>query len=127
MITAPSKTKILIVDDDAVEALGMCEMLSLVGLEVVGVATRVKDALCLAEDTRPDVAILDIRLAGQRDGIEGALILRRTVGLPVIIVTGQSDAATMARAAEAQPVALLAKPVRAGQLVAAVETAISAQ
>src|SRR5262245_40832128 len=127
MITAPSKTKILIVDDDAVEALGMCEMLSLVGLEVVGVATRVKDALCLAEDTRPDVAILDIRLAGQRDGIEGALILRRTVGLPVIIVTGQSDAATIARAAEAQPVALLAKPVRAGQLVAAVETAISAQ
>ena len=116
--------KVLIVEDDAIEALGMREMLSLVGLEVVGIAACVSDALCLAECTRPDVAIFDVRLAGRRDGIEGALILRKTVGLPVIFVTGQIDAVTAARAAEAEPVAFLSKPVPAGELVAAVETAI---
>src|SRR5215470_10652367 len=121
---ATSKAKVLIVEDDAIEALGMREMLSLFGVEVVGVASRVSDALCLAEDTLPDVAIFDVRLAGRRDGIEGALILHKSVGLPVIFVTGRSDAATIARAAEAEPIAFLPKPVPAGQLVAAIETAI---
>src|SRR5262245_53466817 len=116
---ATSKAKVLIVEDDAIEALGMREMLSLVGLEVVGVASRVRDALSLAENTCPDVAIFDVRLAGRRDGIEGALILRKVVGLPVIFVTGQSDAAIIARATEAEPVAFLSKPVAARQLVAA--------
>src|SRR5262245_57014538 len=113
------KGKILIVEDDAIEAMGMRDVLTLVGLEVVGVAARVSDALCLAEDTRPDVVIFDVRLAGRRDGIEGALILRKTIGLSVIFVTGRNDAATIARAAEAEPVAFLSKPVPAGQLVAA--------
>lgn len=120
-----SKAKVLIVEDDAIEAMGMHAVLTLVGLEVVGVAARVSDALCLAEETCPDVAIFDVRLAGRRDGIEGALILRKTVGLSVIFVTGQSDPATIARAAEAEPVAFLPKPVPAGRLVAAIEHAVA--
>ena len=120
-----SKAKVLIVEDDAIEAMSMREVLTLVGLEVIGVASCVNDALCLAENTRPDLAIFDVRLAGRRDGIEGAMILRRTVGLPVIFVTGQSDAATIARAAEAEPVAFLSKPVPSRQLVAAINNAIA--
>jgi len=120
-----SKAKVLIVEDDAIEAMSMREVLTLVGLEVVGVASCVNDALCLTENTCPDLAIFDVRLAGRRDGIEGAMILRRTVGLPVIFVTGQSDAATIARAAEAEPVAFLSKPVPSQQLVAAIENAIA--
>ena len=120
-----SNAKVLIVEDDAIEAMSMREVLTLVGVEVVGVASCVNDALCLAENTRPDLAIFDVRLAGRRDGIEGAMILRRAIGLPVIFVTGQSDPATIARAAEAEPIAFLSKPVRSQQLVAALENAIA--
>ena len=76
-----SKAMVLIVEDDAIEAMSMRAVLTLVGLEVIGVASCVNDALCLAENTCPDLAIFDVRLAGRRDGIEGAMILRRTVGL----------------------------------------------
>jgi two-component system, response regulator PdtaR len=93
------RAKVLVVEDDAVIAMSMREILSLVGFEVVGVAATVTDALCLAENTKPDVAILDVRLAGRRDGIEGAMLLRQRSGLPVIFVTAQSDKATVARAA----------------------------
>ena len=120
-----SRVKVLIVVDDPINVMSMREVLTLVGCEVVGIASRVMDALCLAENTCPDVAIFDVRLAGRRDGIEGAMILRGTIGLPVIFVTGQSDPATIARAAEAEPVAFLSKPVPSQQLVAAIENAIA--
>ena len=120
-----SRVKVLIVVDDPINVMSMREVLTLVGCEVVGIASCVMDALCLAENTCPDVAIFDVRLAGRRDGIEGALILRKTVGLPVIFVTGQRDPATVARAAEAEPVAFLPKPVPAGRLIAAIEHAVA--
>ncbi|HXV25930.1 MAG TPA: response regulator [Alphaproteobacteria bacterium] len=120
-----SKAKVLIVEDDAIEAMGMEAVLTLVDAEVVGVAARVRDALLLAEKTRPDVVIFDVRLAGRRDGIEGALILHKRMGLPVVFVTAQSDTATIARASEAEPVAFLPKPVPAGELVEAVEQAVA--
>jgi hypothetical protein len=47
----------------------MCEVLRGVGLDVVGAAANVTDALCIAENTHPDLAIFDIQLQGQRDGI----------------------------------------------------------
>ena len=122
-----SKAKVLIVEDDVIEAMGMEAVLTLVDAEVVGVAARVRDALLLAEKTRPDVVIFDVRLAGRRDGIEGALILHKRMGLPVVFVTAQSDTATIARASEAEPVAFLSKPVPAGELVAAVEQAVAPQ
>ncbi|HXV25251.1 MAG TPA: response regulator [Alphaproteobacteria bacterium] len=115
--------KVLIVEDDALEAMGMHAVLTTAGFEVVGVAPRVSDAVRLAKDTSPDVAIFDVRLAGQRDGIEGACILRETAGTAVIFVTGQSDAATIARATQAEPVAVLQKPVWTKHLLTAVETA----
>ena len=70
------KAKVLIVNDDAYGAMEMQQLLTLVDFDVVGVAASVNDALCLAENTHPDLAIFDVRLAGRRDGIEGAAILR---------------------------------------------------
>ena len=104
--------KVLILEDEALIALSMQEVLSLVGVEVVGVAATVGEALRLAGSTNPDVAICDVRLAGRRDGIDGAVLLHESSGLPVIFVTGQDDSATRQRAAKVDPVAYLEKPVR---------------
>ena len=117
--------KVLILEDEALIALSMQEVLSLVGVEVVGVAATVGEALRLAGSTDPDVAICDVRLAGRRDGIDGAVLLHESSGLPVIFVTGQDDSTTRQRAAKVDPVAYLEKPVRPQELIAAVQAAIA--
>jgi two-component system, response regulator PdtaR len=117
--------KVLILEDEALIALSMQEVLSLVGVEVVGVAATVGEALRLAGSANPDVAICDVRLAGRRDGIDGAVLLHESSGLPVIFVTGQDDSATRQRAAKVDPVAYLEKPVRPQELIAAVQSAIA--
>ena len=104
----------------------MREVLAQVGFQVVGVAATTAEALHLANDTDPDIAILDIRLAGRRDGIEAAMLLRQKSGLPVLFVTGEGDATTRLRAAAAEPAAYLLKPVSGDQLVRAVELALRA-
>ena len=118
-----TKAKVLIVDDDAYRAVSMQQLLTLVDFDVVGVAAAVSDALCLAENTRPDLAIFAVRLAGKRDGIEGAAMLRERLGLPVVFVTACGDSVTRERAAAVDPVAYLDKPVLPRHLIRAVEHA----
>ena len=72
----------------------------MIGCEVAGIAATITDALCLAENTRPDLALIHARSAGQRDGIEGAELLQRRFGLPVIFLTGEVDKETARRAAK---------------------------
>jgi CheY-like chemotaxis protein len=69
---------------------------------VIGTAATVNDALCQAEITGPDLAIVDVRLPGDRDGIEGAKLLRQQFGIPVIFLTGEINKLTVQRAAENQ-------------------------
>src|SRR5918911_3478711 len=106
--TTPSK--VLIVEDDALIAMSLREVLSLVGFNVVGVAATVSDALCLAQNTQPDVAIFDVWLAGKRDGIEGATELRRMLDIPIVFLTAQLDERTRTRANEVNPAGYLSKP-----------------
>ena len=83
------RPKVLIVEDELLIACTMQEVLSLVGFDVIGVAATVSEALRLSDMHKPDLAILDVRLAGRRDGIEGAQLLRDRSGLPVVFVTAQ--------------------------------------
>jgi DNA-binding NarL/FixJ family response regulator len=104
--------------------LSLHEVLSLVGYEVVGVVARVSDALCLAENTRPDLAVVDVRLAGDRDGIEGAQLLQQ-LGIRTIFMTAEGDGETRQRASVADPAGFLLKPVQSSQLVQTIRKAVS--
>ena len=117
--------KVLIVEDDPLIAFTLREALTLVGFEVTGIAASVSQALTLAESTRPDLAIFDVRLAGRRDGIEGAALLRDRLGLPAVFVTAEGDQVTRERAGRAGAVAYLDKPVHLERLISAVQSAIS--
>ena len=118
-------TKILVAEDDALIATSIREVLSIFGFEVVGVAATVSDALCIAQNNHPDLAIFDVRLAGRRDGIEGATILRTILDIPVVFLTAQTDEGTRARAAAVQPSAYLCKPASPQQIIAAVKGALT--
>jgi DNA-binding NarL/FixJ family response regulator len=95
--------KILLLEDQVLIALGLTEVLNETGHEVVGVAATVSDALVVAANTKPDVAVVDVRLGGRRDGIEGAQLLREQFGVAVVFLTAQTDLGTKNRAAAVIP------------------------
>jgi DNA-binding response OmpR family regulator len=116
-----SKAKVLIVESDPLMAVTMREVLTLVGFEVAGIVNTVTDALGLAENTRPDLAIFDVRLSGRRDGIEGAALLRECFGLPAVFVTAPGDEATRQRASLVGAVGYIDKPVHPQELIKVVD------
>jgi DNA-binding NarL/FixJ family response regulator len=100
------------------------EVLNLVGYEVTGIAATVSDALCVAEITRPDLAIVDVRLPGHQDGIEGAGLLRQQFGIKVVFLTGEIDTATARRASAVNPDGYLVKPVHSQVLIQVIRGAV---
>jgi DNA-binding response OmpR family regulator len=96
------------------------------GFEVVGVATTAEEAVEIARAERPDLVLMDIRLAGVRDGIDAAAEIRSDLGIPSLFATAHSDAATRARGeGAAAPIGWLTKPYAPTELAAAVAAALA--
>lgn len=115
--------RVLIVEDDYLVALSSEMALVEAGFEVLGVCPSGEAALVQALETRPDLVLMDIRLAGAMDGIEVALALR-THGIPSLFASANSDPGTVARGQAARPLGWLGKPFSEPALVAAVEQAL---
>jgi response regulator NasT len=112
--------RIIIVDDEMLAGLDFAQMLGDAGYEVVGVTDRAPEAVRAAQLHRPDLVIMDISLHARYDGIRAAREIRRTVGTPILFVSGHCDRATKVRAATVDPVAHLEKPIGNGELLQAV-------
>jgi CheY-like chemotaxis protein len=127
VVTDTSKpTSILIVEDEPLIASYIEEVLAESGFRVAGIASSAAEALSLADEARPRLALVDIRLNGAVDGIELACRLRQQFGIPTIFLTGLADAETVRRAEHAQPLGLLRKPFRPSQVFNAIEQALDA-
>jgi len=116
--------KVLIVEDDVLTALGMADVVTWAGYDVIGSVRSVSGAVAKATTVQPDVVVFDIRLAGHRDGIEGARILKQMCGTQVVFVSGEADGATLERAKALEPVAFLCKPCPPHDLLSAVQRAV---
>jgi DNA-binding NarL/FixJ family response regulator len=122
--SAPAAGRVLIVEDDFLIASDVESALRDAGIEISGVASSAEEALELAETHRPTLAIMDIRLAGQRDGVEAALDLFRLYGIRCVFATAHHDAFTLQRAQPANPLAWVPKPYSVGSLVEIVRAAL---
>ena len=100
-------------------------MLEESGFLVAGVASSGIEALTVAAHSRPDLALVDIKLTGPMDGIEQAQLLRARFGVPSIFLTGLADPATVGRARGARPLGFLEKPFRPSQVFNALQRALS--
>jgi DNA-binding NarL/FixJ family response regulator len=109
--------RVLVVEDDFLVAGELEHWLSHAGFEVVGPAATADEAINLAREAKPDVVVMDIRLAGSRDGVDAAIEIYRSLGIRSVFATAQSDARTMARGQEANPLAWIAKPYSPSGLV----------
>ena len=115
---------ILIVEDEALIASYIEEVLGGSGFRVAGIAASGPEALSLAAENHPSLALVDIRLTGPIDGIELACLLRQRFGLPAIFLSGLADADTTARAQSARPLGFLPKPFLPSQVFNAIQRAL---
>jgi len=120
------RVSILVVEDEALVASLITEVLGESGFAVAGIAASGPEALSLAAETNPALALVDIRLTGPIDGIELACLLREKFGVPAIFLSGLADPDTTERAAAAQPLGFLAKPFVPSRVFAAIERALAA-
>ena len=100
--------KILIVEDEMIIGAKISMFLSELGYEVTGILPRAEEVLLQLEENQPDIALLDIQLKGNMDGVALAQILHQEHHIPVIFLTANSDEATFQRAKAAKPYAFLA-------------------
>ena len=120
-----TRVQILVVEDEAVLALDLAELLENEGYRVIGTAANGPQALALFQQHRVDLLLCDIRLQGPWDGIETARRLAAERPVPLVYLTAMADRATLTRALPTAPAAYLAKPVNVAGLRAAIEVALA--
>jgi response regulator NasT len=118
-----NKGKILVVDDDRLVLATLTHGLSQAGLEVIA-ADNGDDAILLAREHRPDLALLDIRMEG-KSGFDVAAYLRDYCHIPFMFLSAFSDDATVAQVKALGAVAYLVKPLDIHQIVPAVDAALA--
>ncbi len=118
-----SKGKILVVDDDRLVLAMVVHGLAQAGYEVID-ADNGDEAILLARQQRPDLALLDIRMDG-KSGFDVAEYLRDVVHTPFVFLSAFSDEATVARIQALGALAYLVKPLEVGQIVPAIDAAFA--
>lgn len=113
------KGRILVVDDDRLVLATVTHGLSQAGYEVID-ADNGDDAILLAREHRPELALLDIRMEG-KSGFDVAQTLRDAYAIPFMFLSAFSDEATLATVKSLGAQAYLVKPLDVGQIVPAVE------
>jgi two-component system, response regulator PdtaR len=119
---APTRRRVLIAEDEALIRLDLREMLIEEGYDVVGEAGDGEAALRLAEQLRPDLVILDIKMPIM-DGLTAAENIANSRLAPVVILTAFSQRDLVERARAAGAMAYLVKPFQKSDLVPAIEIA----
>jgi two-component system, response regulator PdtaR len=117
--------KILIIEDENIIANDIKGMLLDWGYSVVGIVPSGEEAIPLFTQELPDMAIIDVQLSGDIDGIETAKKLNAIQSIPIIYLTAQADALTVERAKATRPAAYLLKPFDERNLHISLELAIS--
>ncbi|MFI7588953.1 ANTAR domain-containing response regulator [Spongisporangium articulatum] len=121
---APAGRTVLVAEDEALIRLDIVEMLRESGYTVLAEATNGEEAVKLAEEHRPDIVVMDIKMP-VLDGISAA---ERIVGAkiaPVVLLTAFSQRELVERASEAGAMAYVVKPFTSADLVPALEIALS--
>jgi DNA-binding NarL/FixJ family response regulator len=118
------RIRVMIVEDDALVALGIRCTLDELGYEVCGVAASEPEALALAGRTQPELALMDIRLRGPTDGIDTARRLRAEFGIRSVYLSAYTDHQTMSRITSTYPLGFVQKPYSAVQLRIALDLAV---
>ena len=115
-------TRVLIAEDETLIRLDLKGLLEGAGFEVCAEARDGEEAVSLARETEPDVALLDVKMP-RLDGIDAARRILDERPIPIVMVTAYGERDVVARAVEAGVYGYLVKPFRETDLLPAIETA----
>lgn len=113
--------RVVIVEDEAIVALDLRRQVEDLGYAVCGVYADAQAAVAACDASRPELALMDIRLLGETDGLVAAEDLYVCSGVPVVLVSAYPDPETLARARRAGAYAFVPKPFSPAALTAAIE------
>jgi response regulator NasT len=122
-MTPTPKSTILVVDDDRLVLATLASGLSQAGYDVID-ADNGDDAILLAREHRPHLALLDIRMQG-KSGFDVAEYLRAVCRIPFMFLSAFSDEETVLKVKELGAVAYLVKPLEIGQILPVVQAALA--
>ncbi|HPR31632.1 MAG TPA: response regulator [Prolixibacteraceae bacterium] len=117
-------TRILVVEDEFMILEDIAMRLEDFGYAISGKAISAEEALAILEKRTTDLALLDINIAGDMDGIGLARIIREKYSIPFIFLTSLANKAIVERAREVHPSAYLLKPFNDRQVQIAIELAL---
>jgi CheY-like chemotaxis protein len=120
-----TKIKILIVEDELLIAKNLSKKLQKLGYKVVSIVSSGEAAIQYANDTRPDLILMDIVIKGNIDGIEASAQIRDQFNIPVIYTTAYADDDTLERAEATGSYGYVIKPFKERDLHAAIKMALS--
>ncbi len=119
-----NKTKILVVEDESIVARDIRNMLLGLGYEVTAVVAGAKTAIQKAEETRPDLVLMDVMLHGKVTGVEAAEHIYTQFSIPVVYLTAYADSSTVQRAKKTEPFGYIIKPFEERELQTTIEIAL---
>jgi len=118
------KFNILVVEDESIVAKDIERSLIKLGFNVVGIASTYERAVELAHEHKPDLALMDIMLKGEKSGIEAAEEIKKTQSIPVIYLTAYADESTLKKAKITEPYGYILKPFKEIDLHTNIEMAL---
>ncbi|MFC5624521.1 LytR/AlgR family response regulator transcription factor [Algoriphagus winogradskyi] len=119
-----TKPKVLLVEDNFNLSENIKEILSLRGYDIVKILDQAETALSIIEENSPDLVLVDIKLKGNKTGIELAEELRQTIDLPIVFLTSASGKEIVKRVNHIQPDGFITKPFTSNSLVTSIELAM---
>lgn len=119
-----SQVRVLVVEDEPLIAEDIREILDNIDFCVSGVVYNGHDALLELKTNPPDMALLDINLGGDLDGIQIGDVINNEIGIPFVYLTSYADRATIDRAKPTLPGGYLVKPFDEKDLFATLEIAL---
>jgi response regulator NasT len=122
--SATTTRRVVVAEDEAIIRLDIVEMLTEAGYDVVGQAGDGEQAVALAEEHKPDLVVMDIKMP-VLDGISAAERIAKARIAPVVLLTAFSQAELVERARDAGAMAYVVKPFTSADLLPAVEIAVS--
>jgi CheY-like chemotaxis protein len=114
----------LIVEDEILIAEELRERLSRLGFSVIAVVDSAEEGIAIATRESPDLVLMDIRLRGEKDGVQAAHEIRQQVDVPIVYLTAYSDRLTVDRAKATEHDAYILKPFHRSELQTTIEVAM---
>ncbi|MGC2196396.1 MAG: response regulator [Terriglobales bacterium] len=118
------RPRALIVEDEALIAEELRERLSRLGFSVIAAVDSADEGIAIATRERPELVLMDIRLKGEKDGVQAAEEIRQQVDVSIVYLSAHSDQLTVDRAKGTDHDGFILKPFHRRELQSTIEVAL---